>query len=141
MSDPKRPDQQHDTDDKVDGAETNLPDVEDAELVETPDTPPAKTDPQVIPDDDNSDDEVQDGVLVGGADTVPGDTVSGDGDADDVSPDDDTGETPQDDADYSAIPGATAAAATTPWGGAPADVNARSTSDPASPSYVAPDTS
>lgn len=145
MSDPKRPDQQHDTDDKVDGADTNLPDVEDAELVETPDTPPAKTDPLVIPDDDNSDDEVQDdetqdNIIAAGADTVPGDTVPGDGNADDVSPDVDTGETPQDDAD-SAIPGATAAAATTPWGGAPADVNARSTSDPASPSYVAPDAS
>ncbi|SOH94792.1 inner membrane protein [Monaibacterium marinum] len=30
------------------------------------------------------------------------------------------------------------AAATTPWGGAPADVTARSTSDPTSPAYVAP---
>ena len=78
------------------------------------------------------------------ADPARGDVTGTEGDAAaDLSRDEDA-PVPEDERYESATDAATAAAAataamaTTPWGGAPADITARSTADPASPAYVPP---
>ena len=99
MSDPKRPEDQHDASDTIEGADIDSPQIEDAELVETPNKPPEEDELIALPDD--------------ATDDIPAE--------DEVNPKE----------PHVAPP-------VTPWGGAPADVSARSTSDPSSPAYVAP---
>ncbi|WP_316014468.1 COG4223 family protein [Roseobacter sp. HKCCA0434] len=141
MSDPKRPDDTPETEAETGPvAERDRDDsageVEDAEIVREDDAAAEDAD---RPDrlDDADDETLSDEVIAEESGTADDGDVRTEGDDADAVSDDDMVD------DAALTDGAEAddtTPAVTPWGGAPADINARSTSDPASPAYVPPET-
>ncbi len=132
MSDPKRPDETQDTEhpETLRGEDAVPPredGVEDAELVGQEDPPQAEGDsaPEVADDTVRADDAEE----VAAADGMKADEDAADAVATDGADSEAEGEA-EDDARVVPV--------VAPWGGAAANIHARSTSDPASPDYEPP---